>query len=98
MTRFLRKLFGKTKTIRTTARPAAKTQLGLESLDRRDMPSVTSIYQASDYVCVSTDNANNNVEVRMNGSYVEVKDWTTGYAWDYASAGLAADDRRERRA
>jgi hypothetical protein len=44
MTRFLSKLFGKTKTARNTARPPARARLGVESLDRRDMPSVTMSY------------------------------------------------------
>jgi hypothetical protein len=88
MTRFLRKLFGKTTTIRHAATPAAKTRLDLESLDRRDMPSVTSVGSGSGYVWASTDNANNNVEVRMNGSYIEIKDWTTGAAWDFSAAGV----------
>jgi hypothetical protein len=44
MKAFLSRLFGKTKTARNTAKPPAKTRLGVESLDRRDMPSVTMAY------------------------------------------------------
>src|SRR5262245_36937100 len=64
MTRFLSKLFGKTVALRHAPKPAARTRLGVESLDRRDLPSVTAnLVWATGQLTITGDNLANHVTI-----------------------------------
>jgi hypothetical protein len=66
-----------------------QTWLEIEGLETRQVPAVLSALRLADIVYVTTDNANNNVELRTSGTNVEVKDWTNGHSFLFASAGLS---------
>lgn len=64
MNRFIRKLFGKAPAARSTRKPAAGTRLGVETLDRRDMPSATAnLSSATGVLTITGDDAANKVVV-----------------------------------
>lgn len=63
----------------TTAR------LGFESLEGRDLMSVSNVWFSGDLLVVKTDNTSTSVDVRQAGSNVTVKDVSTNRTWTYAA-------------
>ena len=84
MKAFLRTLFGKTKTIRHA--PAARARLGLESLDRRDVPSVSSVVASGTTWVVQTDNVATSVTASRVGANVVLTEGVTGHTWSRSAA------------
>jgi hypothetical protein len=78
-----------------------KTRLGMESLERREVPSITSVNLWGSNLYVYTDNAPTNVRVYSSGSGIQVYDagnsasWTySGVSWVGVYGGAGNDDFR----
>lgn len=81
MTRFLRTLFGKTSTIRNAAKPAARSRLGMESLEAREVPSVSSVWWSGSTWVVKTDNASTSVNLSESGANLVLSEVGTTRTW-----------------
>lgn len=92
ITRFLKSLFAGDP----AARPARTTRLGVESLDARELPSVTAvgISQSSAFgtkqVDISTNNNASNVTISRANNMITVKDTTNGFTKSVSAAGIQA--------
>src|SRR3954465_4688791 len=61
-------MFAPTTTARNTRKPPAGVRLGLEPLDRRDVPSVSSVWASGTTWVVQTDNSATAVTVGQSGA------------------------------
>jgi len=69
MTRFLRRLIGKTTPVRNVPRPAHRPRLGVETLDRRDMPSATAnLVSATGVLAITGDGASIATRIESSGT------------------------------
>ena len=69
-----------TRRIRKTVR-----LLGIETLEAREMMSVSQLWFSRLTLCVKTDDVATSVEVRRAESAVTIKDLTTARNWTYAA-------------
>src|SRR5262249_682795 len=64
-----------------------KTRLGVESLERRAVPSVKMVHMyedpASTYLDIVADDRGSDVEVHQSGSDIVVVDRETGRSWSF---------------
>jgi hypothetical protein len=71
---------------RKTAKLCAPRKLQLDSLESRDMFSVSSLWFSGDMLVVKTDNAATDVKVSSVGSNVRITELGSNKTWDYAAS------------
>lgn len=77
--------------------PAAarkSTHLGMELLERRDVPAVASAVLTGTNLVVTADNTDTNATVRLNGTAVTVQDMAKNRTWNFAAANVKAVEFR----
>src|SRR5262245_25817698 len=86
MRAWIRKLFARpTGTVRRS-----ESKLGIESLEGREMPSVTSVFLSGSNLFVNTDNNATSVTINPYGSScIQVVEGGTGRTWTYASSSVS---------
>lgn len=75
-----------------TARRSAR--LGMEMLERRDVPAVASAVLSGTTLVVTADNADTNATVRLNGPAVTVQDVAKNKAWNFVASRVTAVEFR----
>jgi hypothetical protein len=75
---------------KSTRGKSGPRSLHLDSLEKREMFSVSSLYMHGDMLIVQTDNAATAVEVSQSGSNIRVDDVTTNRSWDIASGSVGS--------
>lgn len=80
MFKTLRKLWNNTK------RPARRSTHTAETLEPRDLKSVSQLWFNDSTLVVKTDNAATNVSVKQNGTNVVISEDGTSLSWSYAKS------------
>lgn len=76
------------------ADPRKSTRLGMEALERRDVPAVASAVLTGNSLVVTADNVDTNATVRLNGANVTVQDVAKNKTWNFAAATVKSVEFR----
>jgi hypothetical protein len=63
-----------------------KARVGIELLEGRDLPSVSSLWFSGNILVVKTDNAATSVAVNPSGSNIVIQEVGSGRSWSYAAS------------
>ena len=69
-----------------SAKSQARPLLGAESLETREMLSVSSLWFSGSNLVVKTDNASTSVQVQQAPNQIVIKDLSSAKSWSYASS------------
>ena len=83
------RLLRKTSARRSGSKSRGPRKLAMDSLEGRDMFSVSQLWFSGDMLVVKTDNASTTVHVSQSGSNIRISEIGTSRFWDYASSRVA---------